>query len=482
MRRTLATIVMLSLIAAATPVLAARPSTYTVGAAAIDITPEVSPDAPPVWLAGYGMGRQAEKAHDPIFARAMVVSDGQFGVAIVALDLVGFFYDQVEQIRAEIAKLDLKPKIDYVLISSTHTHASTDTVGIWGPYVKTGIQPGYLERVRKACIDAVSHACKSAKKAKLVIAQIDVNSFGHFIGDSRTPKVLDTTMTVIQARPLRGNRALATLVNIPCHPEVLGSRNKQLSSDFPSTLRTYLEMRFGGMTVYNSGSIGGLLAPRNPGVNPFTKEPMPKSQIKEMMAYGEIMGQIAEKALAKAEPLSGSISAKAETALLPIWNRVYKTAMGMGMFHRQVYDADGKPVEIPKTTDGKGAKLSAVDDPHLLTEVALVTIGQLQIAAIPGEIYPEITVGKFQTPQEANADFPGAPLEPTIYPLMKGKYKMVIGLANDEVGYIIPKSQWDWFHPYAYGRSKRQYGEFNSCGPEVAPRLMAAWAKLIDKG
>ncbi len=45
-------------------------STYKVGAASVAITPKVAPDAPPVWLAGYGMGRQAETVHDDIYARA----------------------------------------------------------------------------------------------------------------------------------------------------------------------------------------------------------------------------------------------------------------------------------------------------------------------------------------------------------------------------------------------------------------------------
>ena len=36
---------------------------------------------------------------------------------------------------------------------------------------------------------------------------------------------------------------------------------------------------------------------------------------------------------------------------------------------------------------------------------------------------------------------------------------MLIGLANDEVGYIIPKRQWDEKPPFCYGRQKAQYGK-----------------------
>ena len=55
----------------------------------------------------------------------------------------------------------------------------------------------------------------------------------------------------------------------------------------------------------------------------------------------------------------------------------------------------------------------------------------------------------------------------------------VIRLASDEVGYIIPKRQWDEKSPYCYGRAKSQYGEINSCGPETAPILMKALADCV---
>jgi hypothetical protein len=57
----------------------------------------------------------------------------------------------------------------------------------------------------------------------------------------------------------------------------------------------------------------------------------------------------------------------------------------------------------------------------------------------------------------------------------------LLGLANDEIGYIIPKRQWDQSPPHAYGRSKPQYGEVNSCGPEVAPIIMQALADCIQQ-
>lgn len=459
---------------------AAEPKTYRVGAASVVITPKVAEDAPPIWLAGYGIGRRATTVHDDIYARTIIIHDGTFGLAVVTCDLVGLFYGEVLQIREQVDALGLTPKLDYIVVASTHTHAGPDTIGVWGPLGRTGLTPGYLAKVRSACVESVRKAHAGLKRATLRIATADANERVGLIDDSRKPRVIDSKVTVIQATDTSG-KVIVTFVNVPNHPEVLGSKNTKLSSDFPSTMRESVEKTFGGLAIYNTGSVGGLMTPRTPKVDPYTKAPMPTDPYEKMMAYGRIMGCIAEDALKRAKPLAGSVSVKTEVVQFPVWNHIYRAAMGMGMFNRRVYHADGQPIVIPKTMEAsRAAVVSQVKDPHLKTEVGLIQIGPLQIATIPGEIYPEITLGKYQRPQEPNADFQGAPLEPAIFPLMTGTYKMVMGLANDEVGYIIPKSQWDWYLPYAYGRSERQYGEVNSCGPDVAPVLMAAWAKLIS--
>jgi hypothetical protein len=62
---------------------------------------------------------------------------------------------------------------------------------------------------------------------------------------------------------------------------------------------------------------------------------------------------------------------------------------------------------------------------------------------------------------------------------MKGKYKFVIGLANDEIGYIIPQSEWDEDKPYIYGSKEPLYGEINSVGPQAAPIIHQRILKML---
>jgi hypothetical protein len=105
--------------------------------------------------------------------------------------------------------------------------------------------------------------------------------------------------------------------------------------------------------------------------------------------------------------------------------------------------------------------------------------GPSPLACVPGEIYPELVYGRFEDPADPAADFPEAELEPSVAEVLDGKKWMLLGLANDEIGYIIPRRQWDSVRPYAYGRPRAQYGEINSCGPGVAPAIMRALANRV---
>ncbi|HMP31605.1 MAG TPA: hypothetical protein PKD85_18530, partial [Saprospiraceae bacterium] len=114
------------------------------------------------------------------------------------------------------------------------------------------------------------------------------------------------------------------------------------------------------------------------------------------------------------------------------------------------------------------------------SEVNLFAIGDAHFLTIPGEINPEIIDGGIEQP--FGADFEISAIEiPPLRKEMKGKINFVIGLANDEIGYIIPKSHWDKQRPYSYNYTEAPYGEINSLGPNTAPILHQACIKMIEK-
>ena len=64
---------------------------------------------------------------------------------------------------------------------------------------------------------------------------------------------------------------------------------------------------------------------------------------------------------------------------------------------------------------------------------------------------------------------------------MKSGYPFVFGLANDELGYIIPKAEWDNQPPWLKNKKDRWYGEVNSAGEEVAGVVTRALVKLMEE-
>ncbi len=152
---------------------------------------------------------------------------------------------------------------------------------------------------------------------------------------------------------------------------------------------------------------------------------------------------------------------------VPLENPLYRMAQMAGVLKREGHSWSGDYEVIGGPIKGTEGEVAAG-----VSEVACLRFGQLHIAGVPGELYPELVYGKIQEPADPNADFPDAPLEKSLTELLGTDKFMLIGLANDELGYIIPKRQWDHTPPFAYGRKKSQYGEENSCGPLMAGVLM----------
>jgi hypothetical protein len=156
-------------------------------------------------------------------------------------------------------------------------------------------------------------------------------------------------------------------------------------------------------------------------------------------------------------------------------NKLYQMGQQLGVLTRKGYVWTEDPYKA-EPADPKDTK----NRQCMRTEIAWLRLGEVDVAAIPGEIYPELVLDKVQDPPDPGADFPDAPIEPAIYKQLRGPYRMMIGLANDEIGYIIPKRQWDEKPPFCYGRKKAQYGEVNSVGPDTAPVLCKAFKELVE--
>lgn len=448
------------------------------GFAETDITPNVTGKSP-VWLAGYGHGRRAKEIHDPLLCRCVVLRDGPELIAFVSVDLIGLQYPEVQRIRSRL------PSFKYVVVTSTHNHEGPDVIGIWGrnPFSR-GVDEDYLTQVVDGVILAVQ---KAAASLRPVTCAFGVAEDETLLRDSRLPSVKDGVLRVLRFdEPAAGNMLpdhdadsaakvsspRGLLVQWNCHPEALGPKNDLVTADFPWATVAALKQKYNCPVVYVTGAVGGLMAPPRDGrIKDAAGMELKEGDFEYARMYGEEVAALATKAIEGAQPIDLTpFAVAARPIAVPVKNTLYRAARVAKVLLRDGYVWSGD-FETP----GELITPENAEQPTAVTtEVACLRLGELYIACIPGEIYPELVYGKYQDPVDPGADFPDAPLEPSVASLLPGPKWMLFGLANDEVGYIIPKRQWDRAPPYAYGRDISQYGEINSCGPEVAPILMEA--------
>jgi len=437
---------------------------FSVGFSEVDVTPELGKK--PVYMAGFGQDRTANKVHDPIMARAVVLSDGDAKVALVTVDVVGLFIDPVERIRAKL------PSFRYVLVSATHNHEGPDTLGLWGPSpLKSGVDPEYMKRLEAGCVKAVQDADKSRRPAT---AKIGKAADASLIRDTRQPNVIHDELVAIRFEDAKTAKPLGVLVQWNCHPEVLDSKNTEITADFPYYTVKHLRESQGCPVAYFTGTVGGLMTTIRLTVKSEDGRELADGTFEKAERYGKLVGMLANKALKDAASVTLTpFDIRTSATLVPVENKIYHLASQLGTLERPMYTWGGKPTPERFTPTKDLTKPVAIK-----TEVGYVKLGELEVAVIPGEIYPELMLGKVQDPADPGADFPDAAVEPSIYPQMKGKHRMVIGLGNDEIGYIIPKRQWDVKEPYCYGLKKAQYGEMNSVGPDAAAVICGVFKEL----
>lgn len=439
-------------------------SPLRVGYARVDVTPDVTGERP-VWMAGQERNRRAEGVRDPLYATSLVLDDGGQRIALVAVDTIGVQYPLVKEVRQRLTGFD------YVLVASTHTHEGPDVIGLWGPSAtESGVDPEYLEQLTVSITQSVREAAENLVEVTAFYGTADD---GELLKDYRLPEVFDPTLRVLRFDAATGKPA-ALLVQWNSHP-IEPDGNRQLTRDYIGVTCRQLEQELGCPVIFFPGAVGGLMG--TPGLQLIEKRQleMPKDVYDFIRIYGEQVGQLASQANVAAEPVTLTpLVVKREVVGLPLDNQGFRQARAIGVLTRSAYDADDAEFATPL----EPAQLTGQQVTQ--SEVAYLQLGEVHVASIPGELYPELVYGEMPEQAPPEADFPSATPEPALAKILPGEKILVLGLANDAVGYIIPKGQWDVEPPFIHGRA--QYGEVNSLGPETAGTILRTLQRLVEQG
>ena len=381
-----------------------------------------------VWAnAGFG-AKCALGMKDDTWARAIVVEVGDKTVAMVSLDVVGFFNIEVRRARKELAARYPDMGIDELVVSSTHTHEGVDTMGYWGQQIGIdGKFPAYNAFIRSQMIDAVHEAYTAREPALAKFAQTEL-TLG--IRDSRPPHRIDPYLLAGQfIRPSDGS-TIGTLVNWSNHPEAQGSNNQLVSSDFPHGTRVALEQDLGGTAVYFSGSVGGLMTPLGVDIPGYGGS----VSWERTYAIGEMVADAAQNALASS-PLVGinELLVKRREFYMQGDNTALNALNAVGVFDIPTY-VGGDSWGLDGHTEGQYVGRTG---PQFKTEMVAVKFGPALFLTVPGELFPEIELGGYGRTDCPAADT-GRPYEPVISQQFESEYQFILGLGQDELGYIVP--------------------------------------------
>jgi hypothetical protein len=305
-------------------------------------------------------------------------------------------------------------------------------------------------------VQAIVRAVRSAKPATLTLASAHPPELDSFIFDERPPEVRDAEVIALCAKD-SGGKTIGTLVNWANHPQTLGPANTLVSADYPGCLYSRLEELEGGVAVFVNGAVGGMQSPLGAQVPGAGEDSFRKAEI-----IGRRVAEIASEALKSGAPLRvDRVEYREKSISVPIANEDLTLARQAGLYKgRRAADSLAEArtlVGLIRLADGPKAVL--------------------EIACIPGELYPELSLGGVM--RYSGADFPDAPIEPPVKGMMTARFRMLFGLANDDIGYIIPKAEWDFQAPFLRNSSKRWGGEAESFGPEAAPLIAAAFQELL---
>jgi hypothetical protein len=404
------------------------------GAFAQDVTPEKFP----VSVNGGFSDRKATAANDPLHARCLVLDDGKTKIAIVVVDSCMIPKELMDAAKAHAEKKTGIPAA-HILVSATHTHTAPTVAGVF----QSDPDPEYIKFLTQKIAEGIEKAhdrlapAKAAwavgrepnqvfnRRWKMKEGVVNADPFGGTTDrvkmnpPRRSPSLAepagptDPSVTVLSVRTA-DDKPLALFANYSLH--YVGDM-PALSADyfgvFASVIGTKLKAGAGFVAMLSNGTSGDVN-------NINFKEAAPKHKPGERSRLvAEAVADAALKALEQAEYRSDVRLATAHTPLdLPVRRPTpdeVKRAEGI------LAKAQGRELRGADEVYARETVLMAKYPEKVRTQLQVMRVGELAIAAIPCEVFTEIGLAI-----KKNSPF---------------KTTCVVSLANGYFGYLPTPAQ-----------------------------------------
>ncbi len=409
----------------------------------------------PYYIAGYNNGWEPVGVLDLCNAQAVWLDAGAGGILLIGVDCVGLGSPTVKEIRNRLKDLCEETGCTAVNVYATHDHAGVDTLGLWGPIMVDGKNDEYMENVIEASVSAAYEAAENRTEGKLFYGAVDTEEKESMLRDSRYPLIYDPYLHQLRFEPEDESKEGMRMYIYGAHAESLRGSNSLISRDFPGVMCDKVEEQTGDHAMFMPGAIGGLIMTR------------------------EFNGLFINNLNITGNKLAGyALTIKDEQEIKPDMQYAhteFKVPMDNTgyLFYKFLGVLEN---EISKGDSATGYMLHS--------EMTVLQLGDLLFALIPGEIFPELVWGGEAAQHNPAGENP-VPLA-EIAATYGYDQLLVIGLANDELGYIVPPSDFllNEDAPYLLrtmdDMGEDHYEETNSVGEECAVIIAQIFEQLVN--
>ncbi len=375
-----------------------RPLTATAGAgsalmaggARVDITPPVGTP-----LAGYGnrLGRGSIGIHDRIYARALALKSGDLSVIIIANDVLAITDDISDSVYRKVIR-EIPVHNEALMVSASHTHSGPGAVAkrFWEGFATGPFDPLLFEWITDRMAEAAVRAHRAMRPARFGSGRASAPDLirNRMIPGGPTDPAVEFLVFETLDRGLR-----LFLVNYSAHATVLKDDNYYISGDYPGALERQLESSDGAIALFTAGAVADQTANPPDGETGFDR--------------AEKMGRALAGKVLEAVP---KISFHERVPLAAIRATVYlpPTQVKMGAGRRLAFS-------IGDFFFDRSSVLQTV------------LIGNSLLIGVPCDLAAEIGL---QIKERLRGD---------------GIQGIVVGFANDYMGYVIPHQH---YHSGAY--------------------------------
>lgn len=381
----------------------------------------INPDSDSLYMAGGKPNRPFIDVHDSLYVKAAYISNNQGHIIILTFDCIGLMYPALLEIREQIKNTIPALDPNHIVMSSTHTHAGPDVVGIWGKdFTQSGVNDRHMKKIILSAVTAIREAYEKRTTCKM---QYAMGSFGQdWVKNISEPNEIDRSVSMIRFIN-QENKPVLTQTNFACHPTIMDDATSSASADYIWGYYHYLDSAQGGVNMFLQGAIGGWIQP----------EDIPSS-FENALYYGRSLGSYVFSLLSNAtENTSSEIRFNNQKVLFPMKNQGFFMLSKAGVIKRKF-------------------------DTTVESEIACFTIGDAQFATHPGETVPAMG------------------LETKSW--MKGQGpKFVMGLSQDALGYILKPSFFEKENKIPHS----EYLTGMSIGPDTMKIIMDTLRILLFK-